>query len=84
MLTIKYRIYPTRKQQDFLWKQSNLLTRLYNQFLERKITAYKEKGINMAVKPVCTVRLCPNDPRGNTRPGTRKCAGCGNVRWMDK
>ena len=45
MLTIKYRIYPTRKQQDLLWKQSNLLIRLYNQFLEQKINAYKEKGI---------------------------------------
>jgi putative transposase len=47
MLTIKYRIYPTRKQQDILWNQSNLLTRLYNQFLEQKINAYKEKGINI-------------------------------------
>jgi len=47
MLTIKYRIYPTRKQQDLLWKQSNLLTKLYNQFLEQKIKAYKEKGINI-------------------------------------
>ena len=47
MLTIKYRIYPTRKQQDALWKQSNLLTKLYNQFLEQKITAYKNKGINI-------------------------------------
>jgi len=47
MLTIKYRIYPTRKQQDLLWKQSNLLTRLYNQFLEQKIKMYKEKGINI-------------------------------------
>jgi len=47
MLTIKYRIYPTRKQQEILWKQSNLLTKLYNQFLEQKINAYKEKGINI-------------------------------------
>jgi putative transposase len=47
MLTIKYRIYPTRKQQDILWKESNLLTGLYNQFLEQKIKAYKEKGINI-------------------------------------
>jgi len=47
MLTMKYRIYPTRKQQSLLWKQSNLLTRLYNQFLEQKIKAYKEKGINI-------------------------------------
>lgn len=47
MLTIKYRIYPTRKQQDILWKQSNLLTKLYNQFLEQKILAYKERGINI-------------------------------------
>jgi putative transposase len=47
MLTVKYRIYPSRKQQDILWKQSNLLTRLYNQFLEQKIKAYKEKGINI-------------------------------------
>jgi len=47
MLTVKYRIYPTRKQQNLLWKQSNLLTKLYNQFLEQKINAYKEKGINI-------------------------------------
>lgn len=47
MLTIKYRIYPTRKQQSILWKQSNLLTKLYNQFLEQKIKIYKEKGINI-------------------------------------
>lgn len=47
MLTIKYRIYPTRKQQDILWKQSNLLNRLYNNFLEQKIKAYKEKGITL-------------------------------------
>jgi putative transposase len=47
MLTVKYRIYPTKKQQDLLWKQSNLLTRLYNKFLEQKISAYKEKGINI-------------------------------------
>ena len=47
MLAIKYRIYPTRKQQAMLWVQSNLLTRLYNQFLEYKINAYKEKGINI-------------------------------------
>jgi putative transposase len=47
VLTVKYRIYPTRKQQDVLWEQSNLLTNLYNHFLEQKITAYKEKGINI-------------------------------------
>ena len=47
MLTIKYRIYPTRKQQDLLWRQSNLLNKLYNQFLEQKIKAYKEKGITI-------------------------------------
>ena len=47
MRTIKYRIYPTKIQQDFLWQQSNLLNRLYNQFLEQKIKAYKEKGINI-------------------------------------
>lgn len=47
MLTVKYRIYPARKQQDVLWEQSNLLTNLYNHFLEQKITAYKEKGINI-------------------------------------
>jgi putative transposase len=47
MLTIKYRIYPTRKQQDSLWRQSNLLTRLYNKFLEQKIEAYKKNGVNI-------------------------------------
>jgi len=47
MRTIKYRIYPTRSQQDFLWNQSNLLNRLYNQFLEQKIKAYKDNGINI-------------------------------------
>jgi putative transposase len=44
---MKYRIYPTKKQQDVLWKQSGLLTKLYNQFLDWKIKAYKEKGINI-------------------------------------
>ena len=48
MKTIKYRIYPTRRQQDMLWKQSVLLTHLYNQFLEKKIEAYKTKGITLS------------------------------------
>ena len=47
MLTTKYRIYPTRKQQDIFWKQSNILNRLYNQFLEQKIKTYEEKGITL-------------------------------------
>jgi putative transposase len=47
MRTLKYQIYPTKSQQAFLWNQSNLLNRLYNQFLEQKIKAYKENGINI-------------------------------------
>ena len=31
-----------------LWKQSVLLTHLYNQFLEKKIEAYKSKGITLS------------------------------------
>ena len=48
MRTTKYRIYPSRTQQDMLWKQSVLLTHLYNQFLEKKIEAYKSKGITLS------------------------------------
>ncbi len=47
MRTIKYRIYPTRAQQDFLWNQTRLLNRLYNQFLEQKITTYEKQSINI-------------------------------------
>jgi len=47
MMTIKYRIYPSKYQQDFLWNQSIALTRLYNQFLAQKIQAYKENGISI-------------------------------------
>ncbi len=63
MLTIKYRIYPTRRQQDALWKQSNLLTKLYNQFLEQKIDAYKGKGIN--IKRFELQSLLPNIKKEN-------------------
>jgi len=63
MLTTKYRIYPTRKQQDILWKQSNLLTSLYNQFLEQKINMYKEKGIN--IKRFELQSLLPNIKKEN-------------------
>ena len=41
MITYKFRLYPTASQQEKLWKHANLLNKLYNYFLNQKITEYK-------------------------------------------
>ncbi len=48
MRVVKYRIYPTKNQQNLLWKHANTLNWLYNYFLNQKIEAYKinKKNIN--------------------------------------
>ncbi|MEO5348909.1 MAG: transposase [Magnetococcus sp. YQC-3] len=40
MLTYKFRIYPTKEQQDILWEHSKLCNQLYNTFLDYKIENY--------------------------------------------
>ena len=43
MITYKFRIYPTKTQQEKLWKHANLLNWLYNYFLKQRLEAF-EKG----------------------------------------
>jgi len=44
MITYKFRLYPTKEQQDKLWQHSNVLNKLYNYFLEQRIKAFESKS----------------------------------------
>jgi putative transposase len=48
MITYKYRLYPTREQQDLLWLHANKLNNLYNNLLAEKIDAFQKDGTNIA------------------------------------
>lgn len=41
MITYKFRFYPTKEQQEKLWRDANACNRLYNYFLEQKINLYR-------------------------------------------
>ena len=41
MVTLKFRIYPTKPQQDKLWEHSLKCNWLYNYFLDKRIEKYK-------------------------------------------
>ena len=41
MVTLKFRIYPTKPQQDKLWEHSLKCNWLYNYFLDKRIERYK-------------------------------------------
>lgn len=41
ILTEKFPLYPNRNQIDLLWKHSNILTRLYNHFLDQRDFYYQ-------------------------------------------
>ncbi len=42
MVSYKYRIYPTKDQQNLLWNQSKLCNQLYNHLLDYKISNYED------------------------------------------
>ena len=48
MITYKFRIYPTKYQQDLLWWQATCLNRLYNYFLNIKINTYNDYNITLS------------------------------------
>jgi putative transposase len=41
MLTFQFRLYPSKSQQEKLWKHANELNKLYNYFLNQRIENYK-------------------------------------------
>jgi len=43
MRTFQFRLYPSKKQQEKLWKHANKMNSLYNYFLNQRIEAYKNK-----------------------------------------
>lgn len=43
MKTYKFRIYPTREQQERIFATLDLCRWLYNSALEQRITAYKKR-----------------------------------------
>lgn len=44
MLSFKFRIYPSKNQQRLLWTTANRLNRLYNDFLDERISVYRNTG----------------------------------------
>lgn len=48
MLVYKYRLYPSKKQQEKLWIHANKLNWIYNQFLDQKINTYKNTKKNLS------------------------------------
>lgn len=43
MRTFQFRLYPSKEQQEKLWKHANKMNSLYNYFLNQRIEAYKNK-----------------------------------------
>ena len=48
MRTFKYRLYPTKHQQDILWFQASCLNKLYNFFLNLKKNTYQDYKISLS------------------------------------
>ena len=46
--TYKYRLYPTKKQQEILEKHLSLCRWLYNHFLDERKTLYQKKKIKVS------------------------------------
>ena len=63
MITYKFRLYPSKKQQDLLWEDANRLNRLYNYFLNQRIESYKneEKAIYKKEQQAEIVKLKKED-----------------------
>ena len=48
MRTFKYRLYPTKHQQDILWFQASCLNKLYNFFLNFHKNTYQDYKISLS------------------------------------
>lgn len=62
MKTFQFRLYPTKEQQEKLWKHANKMNSLYNYFLNQRIEAYKNNiKINKNAQQAELVQLKQKD-----------------------
>ncbi len=60
MLTYKFRIYPTKDQQDKLWNDSIVCNQLYNCLLEDRIDEYNYNKKNNISKYIINKKYQQN------------------------
>ena len=64
MRTFQFRLYPSKSQQEKLWRHANKMNSLYNYFLDQRIEAYKNKiKIGWKEQSAELVELKQKDPQ---------------------